>query len=289
MPESATEGFGVDSIVAAGVEDFAEDSMDEEIEIEEEDELGEEDFEMIPPEDEPVFTLQHMRDMQAEDECIVQVRRFLHMYEAGDPVDLAGEPPCVKSLIARKDELNVVEDLLVLDVGAGVNLRIIAPAAAIIDIIVRSHSGVGGAHEGIVKTREKISRQYYWPRMKRDIIQYISACQTCGAFAKVHRSARAPLCPIGTGDRNELIAMDLMGGKDSLPTTSHQNRYILVIVDAFTKFALAVAVGGQSAGVVVRNVITSGYLFSEPRCVFCRIRGCALSRENSKTCVIAGG
>ena len=49
--------------------------------------------------------------------------------------------------------------------------------------------------------------------------------------------------------------MDIVGGMDSLPQTPRGNRYILTLIDCFTRFAVAVSFVDQSAEVVIASVI----------------------------------
>ena len=58
------------------------------------------------------------------------------------------------------------------------------------------------------------------------------------------------------GVREDCVAMDIVGGKDSLPLTLRGNPYILTLIDCFTRFAVAVPLVDQSAEVVVASIIS---------------------------------
>jgi transposase InsO family protein len=70
------------------------------------------------------------------------------------------------------------------------------------------------------------------------------------------------------GGRGDCIAMDFVGGKDSLPITPRGNKYILTIIDCFTRYALAIALPDQSSSCLI-NTVLSHYitLFGVPRCI----------------------
>ena len=55
--------------------------------------------------------------------------------------------------------------------------------------------------------------------------------------------------------RGDCLAMDIVGGMDSLALTQRGNRYILTLIDCFTRFAVAVPLGDQSAEVWIASVI----------------------------------
>ena len=49
--------------------------------------------------------------------------------------------------------------------------------------------------------------------------------------------------------------MDIVGGKDSLPETPRENKYILIINDCFSRFAVAVFLADQSASSIISAVL----------------------------------
>ena len=52
------------------------------------------------------------------------------------------------------------------------------------------------AHLGITKTVEMVKRQFYWPRMDKDIAQYVSSCLLCQANKTDRRNKTPPLTPL---------------------------------------------------------------------------------------------
>ena len=87
-------------------------------------------------------------------------------------------------------------------------------------------------HPGIDKTLELMTRNYWWPRMKKDIQKYIASCNTCQMVKPDRQAKAAPLNPneIPEGPW-QIISMDMMG---PLPESKGFDT-ILVVVDQFTK------------------------------------------------------
>ena len=56
-----------------------------------------------------------------------------------------------------------------------------------------------------------------------------------------YQMTKAPLGQIPVGSRGELVAMDFMGGGETLPLTKSGNRNILVMIDVFTKYVVAIS------------------------------------------------
>ena len=102
--------------------------------------------------------------------------------------------------------------------------------------------------------------------MKRDIALYVAVCDVCIKFLRCAREFHAALHPIHVGFRNEIVALDSMGGKLRLPTTESGNKYILTIVDLFTKFCMVVPMPDHLASNVAHSfyanwILTFGGLY----------------------------
>ena len=67
-------------------------------------------------------------------------------------------------------------------------------------------------HPGIDKTLELMTRNYWWPGMKKDIQKYIASCNTCQTVKPDRQAKVAPLHPneIPEGPW-QTISMDMMG------------------------------------------------------------------------------
>ena len=92
--------------------------------------------------------------------------------------------------------------------------------------------------------------------MKRDVKLFVNSCPVCDKFRGRRKNPRNPLHPIRVGARGEILAIDLVGGKENLLTTPRNNRYFLVMIDLFTRFAVAVPVPDMTAQTVINAVLT---------------------------------
>ena len=213
------------------------------------------------------ITLDAIREAQEADPEYKLVLQWTRRkkYPEGDA--LQGLSPFLRSCVEAREFLSLHEGVLMIndDDGAPVQ-RMIVPPQLIDTIIQYFHEGPAGAHEATSKLHERVSRQYWWPYMRRDIAIYVAACDKCASFRHPAKRPQAPLQPIRVGSPNELVAVDLMGGKESLPETSRKNRYIFVAIDAFTKYAVAVPLYDQTAQSVARAMLSAWILvFGPPR------------------------
>ncbi|SJL06241.1 uncharacterized protein ARMOST_09577 [Armillaria ostoyae] len=105
------------------------------------------------------------------------------------------------------------------------------------EIIAQSHDHVTARHPGVAKTKELVLREYWWPKMKKDIETYVAGCETCQRTKTSTQAKSAPLHPnaIPTEPWTH-ISVDMVIG---LPNSNGHDA-LLVIVDRFSKAIILV-------------------------------------------------
>lgn len=98
--------------------------------------------------------------------------------------------------------------------------------------IIKHHNAIDAGHPGQAKTLELISRNYWWPQMKVDIVAYVRSCLRC------QQTKTFPAKPIGLLQPNPIpsapwtdISVDMIVG---LPNSQGFDA-LLNVVDRFTK------------------------------------------------------
>lgn len=111
------------------------------------------------------------------------------------------------------------------------------------------------SHPGVKTTRKKVSRLYFWPGMNKDIHEWASSCEQCQK-QKVSRHVKTPIQGISIPEAKfRHIHVDIVG---PLPP-SDGYRYILTIVDRFTRWPEAYPITNIEAKTVAK-VIVSQYI-----------------------------
>ncbi|VDK38648.1 unnamed protein product [Taenia asiatica] len=123
--------------------------------------------------------------------------------------------------------------------------RIVVPGSLIQMVLQELHEQLGHVDEK--KMEEASSKRYWWPSLTADVLDFCRTCITCSSFKKPHSTAFAPLLPMPAGFPVKRVGIDIMG---PLSFTKRGNRYILVMVDYFTKVAEAEAMQSQDAETV---------------------------------------
>jgi hypothetical protein len=90
-------------------------------------------------------------------------------------------------------------------------------------------------HPGYQKTIAAIRSQYFWPGMKKDVVDYISRCMECQRVKVEHRHPTGLLQPLPIPEwKWEVVTIDFI---TKFPRTTRQHDSIMVVVDKLTKVA----------------------------------------------------
>ena len=125
------------------------------------------------------------------------------------------------------------------------------------DIIASYHDSIaGGGHLGIDRTYTAIRFKYFWPNMYRDITEYIESCLPCQKAKRHFHARKAPLTPMPISNAFERWHMDIL----ELTITPQKYRYVLLVVDSFSRWCEAIPLKTQEASEVANA------LFAEVIC-----------------------
>ena len=99
-------------------------------------------------------------------------------------------------------------------------------------------------HLGKKKTCENLLQCCYWYNLRNDVQQLVKMCLECQANKKSSIRPCAALGAMLVGAPFDRLALDYLG---PFPVTPRGNRYILVVMDQFSKWVEIFALPDQSA------------------------------------------
>jgi hypothetical protein len=104
------------------------------------------------------------------------------------------------------------------------------------EILKEAHESKLAIHPGSTKMYRDLKSFYWWPNMKKEIVEFVAKCVRCQHVKIEHQKPAGRLQPllIQEWKRGE-VTMDFMIG---LPKSKKGNDTVWVIVDRLTKFAL---------------------------------------------------
>ena len=144
--------------------------------------------------------------------------------------------------------------------------RLVVPRAYRESLITMFHDSAFGGHFGIKRTLRKVCVNYYWPQMHKDVNTHVAACVVCNKEKVRRRTA-----PTATGfieppsQPFELISLDFVG---PMEPKSEDFRYILVVIDHFSRWAITIPTQSMEAEVVAQALPMKSIIDTEYRSEF---------------------
>lgn len=135
------------------------------------------------------------------------------------------------------------------------NLQVIIPPSLIPEVLSHVHGHPSVGHYGLTKTLDRATRSFYWPYMSKDFAKHCFQCTACQSQRSPVPRPQAPLIPISPDRPFQLVAADIT----ELPISTKGNRYVLVMMDLYTKFVNLYPLKDQTA-VSVAGCIFDHYI-----------------------------
>jgi len=118
------------------------------------------------------------------------------------------------------------------------------------------------AHVGLSKVIENISRIYWFPGMKVKVRHYIDNCLKCIEFSSPSGKKECLLFNTPKRDKPSVtIHIDHLG---PLEKTATRNKYIFVVIDAFTKFVRLYVCRTTNSDEVIKHLRDYFRTYSKP-------------------------
>lgn len=130
--------------------------------------------------------------------------------------------------------------------------QVLVPKSKRVLVISHCHGTAWSGHPGVKRTIQRVRAKFYWPQMSGDVKQYVRECRVCQE-RKTPAGLRVPLAEVPGASRPfEQVSLDIVG---PLPSTAAGNRYLLTIIDWFSRYAEAVPLKEQSAEETARAFV----------------------------------
>ena len=121
----------------------------------------------------------------------------------------------------------------VFGVRSGPRFRILVPENLRHKLVQIAHDT---AHQGGRLTFQALASRYFWPHMRRDVDQYVSACDGCARAKPDRPRPREPLSFLAT-DRFKCVHIDIVG---PLKVSGRGHNYLVTMLDRSTRWIEAI-------------------------------------------------
>jgi transposase InsO family protein len=127
--------------------------------------------------------------------------------------------------------------------------KVVVPESLKAFVIGCHHNLPMHGHQGRKRTEQMIGARYYWKGMSKDIRKWIQACSGC-SVRKTPRPMHAGFTEITQSTRPwQTVGIDIVG---TLPTTKAGNKWILSIVDHFSRWPIAIAIPDRESATIAQ-------------------------------------
>ena len=182
---------------------------------------------------------------QNSEEWIKQVKSWMLN---GHP---CSEPVAKTVQLYLKQKFFIEDNILWIRVqyrGEPSRVCLVLPQKSVNKALNEGHGTLFTGHEGCAKTKARITQNYWWPQMDKDIAEFIKSCEKCqktrtDVHPKPDLLTSLPICT----EINQRVHADLFG---DLRTTDKQKKFILSMTDAFSKYVELVAIPNKEAETV---------------------------------------
>ncbi|XP_030757810.1 uncharacterized protein LOC115883593 [Sitophilus oryzae] len=136
------------------------------------------------------------------------------------------------------------------------------------NIIESCHNPPTCSHLGFYKTLSRLQEQFYWPKMRADVLKFVRSCRVCGAQKS---SNTMPLGKMGKEKQVNMpfqtIALDLMG---PFPRSKKGHKWLLVVGDWFSKYVLLCPLRSSKSPYIVKYLENEVFLtYGVPQHIIC--------------------
>jgi hypothetical protein len=197
----------------------------------------------------PRWTAQEFALAQQEDSILKPVLQAMSKQGRPSAHEVSTWPPAARHYLTDWDRLTMVDGVLARQWfdshGELSHLQWAVPRQFVREILQQAHSAPTAGHFSDKRTVARVQEAFYWPGMSRDARDFCRACEVCGARKAKPSTPHHLYQRQVTTEPLQRVAIDILGPLD--PPTERGNRYILVMVDYFTKWLQVAAMPDQRA------------------------------------------
>ena len=135
----------------------------------------------------------------------------------------------------------------------GKKAKIVVPKCLISTVLYYNHDTLFAGHQGINRTLEKLRSSYHWLTMQKDVQDYVLSCNRCQKFktnVTPYFTNYVGTMKVVADLPNEILFVDIAYSQRS----QEGYLYILVIIDAFSRFMEALPIRTLTAQDIIKEL-----------------------------------
>ena len=187
-----------------------------------------------------------LRKFQDNDPELSVIINWLESGNKPTESDLSLSSPAVEHLWLHRSQLSFRNNVLYYQWEDAMEPRclLVVPNCLKSDILEKLHDYSYAGHMGRDNTRRNIKKSFYWHNLYNDVATYVATCASCSKNKKANKRKRAGMTEYHAGSPMERVHLDVLG---PFNISSKGNKYVLGMIDQFTKWLECVPLPDQSA------------------------------------------
>ena len=200
------------------------------------------------------YSLEDIRKAQEEDPELQMIRQYLDSGIEPNEAELFLQNRATKNYWINRKLLIWEEEIVYYRWLGGNDERqlLLLPRSFRNSFLQLAHDNITSGHFGRDKTYLRLVERVYWDGIREDVSLYVKSCSKCNRNKKANRKAKHSLKSFHAGYPMERVHLDILG---PFQTSRSGNKYLLVMVDQFTKWIEIEALPEQSAEVIAKAAI----------------------------------
>ena len=168
------------------------------------------------------------------------------------------------TLLNKIDELYINENGIIYRLSNEDTTQIVLPPSLHESVFELLHEQPCAGHLGAEKTEKRFADHFYYPNIKPKIIEFVRKCRECAIHKPSRENTIAPMKHIKASRPLQILQLDFVGPV----TKSHDNKkYILTMIDHFTKYAQAYATEKCDTNTVINCLEQYFCIFGVPESI----------------------
>ena len=128
---------------------------------------------------------------------------------------------------------------------------LVVPRSLKDEVLRYCHDNKLSGHLGQAKTVLKVKQRFFWHGLQKDCITFVKSCDVCSKYKRPNRKAKSSLGSYHAGAPLERVHIDILG---PLAASESGNKFVLMVVDQFTKWIECYPLKDQSAETIAYKV-----------------------------------
>ena len=200
------------------------------------------------------WSIASLREATTADPILSRVRGWLEKDEGRPPwEEVVGESAALKTYWTAFDRLRLIDGVLYRGwyshEGIFAKWQVVLPESLRKECVEVAHRGRTGGHLGPDRTSKQVQQRAYWVAWSRDVRAFVRACPECACYTRTDAPHQGLMQVAPVGEPWERVAMDITGPH---PVSKAGNRFILTVLDHFTKWTEAFPLRNHEAVTVAR-------------------------------------